>query len=112
MNVHVQYVHHVQYLLVVVEAVDHWGLCGGQLRQHVQQLEDHVLVVVDDGKMEGTGGGREKERVEEGEGGRGREREGEGGRKIRYYMYLYCTVYTCMRERDGLTCLPPGSARL
>ena len=75
MNVHVQYVHDEQYLLVVVEAVDHWGLCGGQLRQHVQQLEDHVLVVVDDGKMEGTGGGREGER----EGGRGRGREREGG---------------------------------
>ena len=76
MNVHVQYVRHVQYLLVVVEAVDHWGLCGGQLRQHVQQLEDHVLVVVDDGKMEGTGGG--------GEGGRKRGRDGGKAKEGRY----------------------------
>ena len=36
-------------LFVVVEAVDNWSFCWRKLREDIQELEDYILVVVDDG---------------------------------------------------------------
>ena len=42
------------YLLVVVEAVHNGGLSGRQLGNHVQQLQNNFLLVVNDGQMQST----------------------------------------------------------
>ena len=42
------------YLLVVVEAVHNGGLSGRQLGDHVQQLQNNFLLVVNDGQMQST----------------------------------------------------------
>jgi len=46
------------YLLEVVEAVYNRGLRGWQLRKHIQQLYYHLLLVVNDGQVQGTVRGR------------------------------------------------------
>lgn len=46
---------HPTYLFEVVEAVHHGGLGRGELGQDVKQLHHHILLVVDDGQVEGTG---------------------------------------------------------
>ena len=55
------------YLFVIVETVYDWSLSGWQLRQNIQQLEHHILMVVNDGQVE-----RSVEREREGERGTGR----------------------------------------
>ena len=42
------------HLLEVVEAVYNRGLGGWQLRKHIQQLYYHLLLVVNDGQVQGT----------------------------------------------------------
>lgn len=46
--------HKHKYLFVVVEAVNNWSLSWRELGKDIQELKDYVLMVVDDGKVEGT----------------------------------------------------------